>query len=79
VGTAVGSVVGSKVGDAIGVLVAVGSDVNAGGGIGEGTLVTGILIETPEQLNETVRSTTATNITQFDFFMTLSPFDLIAQ
>ena len=71
------------VGDGIIVAVAVGSGVNVGG-MGEGVNVdgadVGIGVDAgAHPLNKTVSTTNARNTDQIDFFMTLSPFDFIAQ
>jgi len=71
---------GKGVGDGItvAVAVAVGSGVNIGG-IGEGISVGGTDVETTPQPNEAVSSASTRKTNPIVFFMTLSPFDLIAQ
>jgi hypothetical protein len=67
---------GKGVGEGINVAVAVGSGVNVGG-MGDGVNVEGAGVEAgAHPLNKTISTTNKKNI---DFFMTLSPFDLIAQ
>jgi hypothetical protein len=84
-------VVGSKVGVGSGVvvrvdvgvrvLVAVGVDVEVGvGGTGEGVNVGGTGVEAgAHPLDKTISRANARKTDPIDFFMTLSPFDLIAQ
>ena len=78
-----GTAVGSKVGDGISVAVAIGSGVNVGGtGVnvgGTGVSIGGVGAEITAQLNEIVINTNTRKTAPIDFFMTLSPFDLIAQ
>jgi len=73
---------GKGVGDGISVAVPVGSGVNVGG-IGEGVNVggTGVGVEAGAHplITKAVRRTNKINFDPIDFFMTLSPFDLIAQ
>jgi len=64
------------------VAVAVGSGVNVGG-IGDGVNVDGTDVGAGVEagahpLNKTVSTTNAKSTDPIDFFMTLSPFDLIA-
>ena len=86
-GLAVGHSRGVKVGvnvGGIGVSVAVGSGVNVGG-LGEevevgGIGVGGLGVEAgAHPLNKTIRATNARNTDCIGFFMTLSPFDLVAR
>jgi hypothetical protein len=68
------------------VAVAVGSGVNVGG-TGEGVIVGGTGVDVGSGvgagahplITKTVRRTNKRNIDPIDFFITFSPFDLIAQ